>query len=80
MPFTNHSYSSEYLPYGNEKEKGETMLTGPGWILVGFSKAEFSATPREVLHTGRGERIAILRVRKRKYIPRKAPMQNITST
>ena len=46
-------------------EKGPTMRTGPGWKLVDGSK-EFTATLREVLHTGRGERVAIFYVRKRK--------------
>lgn len=47
------------------------MRTGPGWKLVDSSEAHFTATLREVLHTGRGQRVAIFYVRKRKYAPKK---------
>jgi len=47
-------------------EKGPTMRTGPGWKLVDRSGTPFPATLREVLHTGRGQRVAIFYVRKRK--------------
>lgn len=57
-------------PMATKRKQGDTMRTGPGWTLVDPSAASFTATLREVLHTGRGERIAIFRVRKRKYIPK----------
>jgi hypothetical protein len=52
-------------------KQGDIMRTGPGWTLIDPSKAAFTATLREVLHTGRGERVAIFRVRKRKYAPKR---------
>jgi hypothetical protein len=46
-------------------KKGDKMRKGPGWKLKS-SAGTFTATLREVLHTGKGERVAIFYVRKRK--------------
>ena len=55
----------------SKTKKGDKMRTGPGWTLVDPSEAGFTATLREVLHTGRGARVAIFYVRKRKYAPKR---------
>ena len=45
---------------------GENMFLGSGWTLVSPGKLRFKARLREVLHTGKGKRVAIFYVEKRK--------------
>jgi hypothetical protein len=49
-----------------KNKKGKKMHKGPGWTITSPSKAEFTGRLGAVLHVGKGKRVAIFYMRKKK--------------
>jgi hypothetical protein len=49
-----------------KSKKGEKMHKGPGWKVVSPAGASFTGNLWQVLHTAKGERVAIIYIYKKK--------------